>query len=140
MTRTIKLLHPYAKIPIKKHPYDAGYDCYLIQDLVLPPYSSTKFPLGFAIQIKPSQMLTIRSRSSTKSLGISCTQTTCDAGYTGQLFGFLINHTSEIVRFSIGERVVQLVFISLASPEPIIPGQLDWSDRNSSGFGSSGRF
>ena len=138
--RNIKLLHPDAKIPIKKHPSDAGWDCFTIEDLTLPPYSSTKFPLGLAVDIKPGELLTIRSRSSTKIQGCSCTQTTCDAGYTGQLHGFLINHTSKTVTFAKGSRVVQLVFIKLSDHHELKEGELDTttSKRGDNGFGSTG--
>jgi dUTP pyrophosphatase len=136
--RRIKLLHPDAKIPTRTHEYDAGYDCYLVEDLTLKPRSFLKFSLGFAIQIKEGQMMTIRSRSSTKVKGASCSETTCDAGYTGQLYGFLINHTDQELQFKKGERCVQIVFIKI-STEEIVEGTLPESQRGSKGFGSSGR-
>lgn len=136
--RKIKFFHEDVKIPVKKYCHDAGYDCYLIEDLTIAPYSHCKFPLGFGIQIKPGQMLTVRSRSSTKMRGVSCCQTTCDAGYTGQLYGFLVNHTNQQVKFFKGDRVVQLVFVQLSSSTTIIPGILDESDRSNKGFGSTG--
>ena len=137
--RNIKLLHPDAKIPYKKNKLDAGYDCYLIQDITIPPYSKIRFSLGFAIDIKSGQMLTVRSRSSTKMKGLSCAQTTCDAGYTGELYAFLINHTSEPVTFLKGQRAVQLVFVKLAEFHQIVEGELDEiSERGKKGFGSSG--
>lgn len=137
--RNIKLLHPAAKIPTRNHPLDAGHDCYLVEDIILEPHSSYRVPLGFAIQIKQNQMLTVRSRSSTKVKGVSCTQTTCDAGYTGQISAFLINHSSQRVIFKKGDRVVQLVFIRLSGVNTITEGILPESSRGSKGFGSSGQ-
>lgn len=140
MKRKVKLLHSDAKVPIKKHPLDAGYDCFLIEKCTIPAYSSIKIPLGIAIEIKPNEMLTIRSRSSAKTKGVSCTENTCDAGYTGQLFAFLINHTSESVSFEKGERVVQLVFVKIAEHEQLVIGELDETTRGNTGFGSTGKF
>ena len=140
MQRKIKLIYPEVKIPTKTYSLDAGYDCYLIEDLIVPAYSAIKFPLGFAIQINPNEMLTIRSRSSAKLKGVSCAESTCDAGYTGQLHGFLINHTSKDIFFSKGERVVQLVFVKIAESSTLVPGQLGDTERGSAAFGASGRF
>jgi len=139
--RLIKRLHPDAKLPLKKHKFDAGSDVFLIEDVTLKPYSSTMVPLGIAVQIKPGEMLTIRSRSSTKIKGISCTQTTCDAGYTGELKTFLINHTDKAVEFKKGERVFQLVFIKISENSEFVEAvELPSSSRNDSGFGSTGKF
>lgn len=137
-SRSITMLHPDARIPVKKYESDAGYDVFLVEDVSLKPFSSVRIPLGFGIQIKQGQMLTVRSRSSTKMRGVSCTQTTCDAGYTGQLHGFLINHTNQHITFSKGDRVVQLVFLTLAPSSVLRQGILPLSSREGQGFGSTG--
>jgi len=137
--RVIKLLHKDAKVPSKQYNLDAGYDCYSIEDITVEPHSYKMFDLGFAIQIEPGEMLTIRSRSSTKKRGVSCAQTTCDAGYTGPLKGFLVNSSDEAVTFYKGERIVQLVFIKLSEDKTIQEGTLLQTDRGSKGFGSTGK-
>ena len=138
--RHIQLLHPHAKVPSRKHDLDAGMDCYLIEDLVLPPLGHCCVPLGIAVQIKPNQLLTVRSRSSTKMRGASCIDTTCDAGYTGQLCGFLVNHTDEQIKWSRGDRVVQLVFHQIPPSYPLKVTQSlqSTSTRQKKGFGSTG--
>lgn len=137
-TRKIKLIHPDAQIPTKKHSQDAGYDCFLIEDLVLKPKSHLRFNMGFAIEIKDGEMLTVRSRSSTKMKGVSCAETTCDPGYTGELYGFLINHSDEEITFTKGSRVVQLVFLKIQNNQELVEGQLTTSERGQRGFGSTG--
>lgn len=138
--RLFKLLHPDAKLPIKKHELDAGADHYLIQDLTLKPRGTLVFPLGIAAQIKPGELLTIRSRSSTKLKGVSCAQTTCDPGYTGELYGFLINHTDQQIVFKKGERVVQLTYVQLAPNYncKIAETLPDIGERKDKRFGSTG--
>lgn len=140
--RLIKLLHPNAKMPVKVHAQDAGYDHFLCEDITLEPRECIRFPLGIAVEIKTGQMLSVRSRSSTKLKGVSCSQTTCDAGYNGELYGFLINHTDNRITWNAGDRVVQLVFLKL--PEPYVLTELapqenlPPSSRNTAGFGSTG--
>lgn len=140
--RRVILLREGAKLPVKKHYTDAGYDCYLCEDVTIPPHSLLKVPLGLAVDILPGEMLSIRSRSSTKVKGVMCADSTCDTGYTGQLWTFLVNVTSEPVSFKKGERVVQLVFHRLAH-EPMeltLAPALDSTPRGENGFGSTGRY
>lgn len=137
-SRAIELVHPAAKLPKRSYPYDAGLDHYLVEDIVLKPYQTITFGLGLKIETKPGQMLTIRSRGSTKMKGVSCTETTCDAGYVGELKGFLTNHTDQIVTFKKGDRAVQLVFIKLAEPAQLVQRPLPAGLRGTKGFGSTG--
>lgn len=141
--RKVKLLHPDSKLPSKKYQHDAGFDHYLIEDLTIPARSFVRFPLGIAIEIKENEFLTIRSRSSMKMKGLSCAETTCDSFYTGELFGFLINHSKKDIALKKGDRAIQLVFQKITPHEGLVAlepeDQLPQGERGSAGFGSTGK-
>ena len=138
MDRKIKLLDPNAKIPTKAYPFDAGYDVYLTKDLTIPPKEMIQFKLGFAVEIHPGEMLTIRSRSSAKRKGVFCCDSTCDAGYTGQISAFIINYSNNTQEFKAGDRIVQIVWHNIPHTFKLVEGQLSESTRGTRGFGSSG--
>lgn len=141
--RKVKLLHPDSKLPSKKYIHDAGFDHYLIQDIVVPAKSFVRFPLGIAVEIKADEFLTIRSRSSMKMKGLSSADTTCDSFYTGELFGFLINHSEQDINLKKGERAVQLVFQKIPTHEELVAiepeEKLPQKERGNAGFGSTGK-
>ena len=139
-TRAITLFHKDAKIPVKAHKLDAGHDCYLVDDLIIPAKSTVMLEMGFAVEVKEGEVMSIRSRGSTKKRGIVATDSTCDAGYRGPLFAFLYNTTNEAVFFKKGDRVVQLVFEKLSEcyDVPIVQRQLPFSERDKANLGSSG--
>lgn len=138
-TRQIKLLHPLAKVPLKKHQTDAGYDVFLVSDLTLKPREIKRVPLGLAVEIKEDEFLTIYSRSSAKLNGISVADNACDSGYTGELYAFMINHNENQVNYKTGDRVVQLVFKKVsASYEFKLVEDLKSGLRGTNGFGSTG--
>ena len=140
MSRAIKLLHENAKVPTKTYKLDAGYDCYLVADLTIPAKSTIKLELGFAIEVKEGEVMSIRSRGSTKNKGVIAADSTCDAGYRGPLFAFLYNTTDQTVQFKKGDRIVQLVFEKLSDHYniPIVEKGLPLSERDTASLGSSG--
>lgn len=139
--RYIKLLKEDVKVPTKKHPTDAGWDVYLPERLTLEPGQFKLVRLGFAIQCKPGEYLTISARSSSAVLGIHVPTAVSDAGYTGELHFFLHNFSTETRIFEKNERVFQLIFINLTPNFPIeVSSELPiTSPRGVDGFGSTGK-
>lgn len=137
--RRVVLIHPDSRLPSKTYEEDAGYDVYNPEEVTLYPNQIKKVALGIAIEIRRGEMCTIRSRSSTKARGVACAENTCDAGYTGQLFAMMVNHTTEPVVFKKNERIVQLVFVNINHSDELIQGPLPVLSRGSKGFGSSGK-
>ena len=64
---------------------------------------------------------------------------TLDSDYRGPITAILLNHTSAPYKIEAGERVIQLVLLRIAIPEPreimLLPPTL----RGAGGFGSTGR-
>lgn len=136
--RKIKLLHPEAKLPYKKYLNDSGWDVYTPETTVIKANSMSKINLGLAVEVKPGQMMTVRSRSSTKLKGIMCADTTCDADYTGELFAFVYNTTDKPITIEKGQRIVQIVFTKLALHADMEEGELPKGERDLQCLGSTG--
>lgn len=63
-----------------------------------------------------------------------------DSGYRGEIEVLLLNNDpSETLRIAAGDRVAQLLVISIPPIEPAVVDELDATDRGGRGFGSSGR-
>ncbi|KAJ2098022.1 hypothetical protein GGI09_003524 [Coemansia sp. S100] len=59
MTMCMVVLHPNASSPTLAHGDDAGYDVTLPNTIVLPPYTTTKVPLGIAAEALPGTFIKI---------------------------------------------------------------------------------
>jgi dUTP pyrophosphatase len=136
--RKVKLFHPDARTPSKKYLTDAGWDCYNIEDFTLKPRESKRIPLGIGLQVRNGEYVSVNTRSSIKLKGASALDSVCDAGYTGELYGYIINNTDKQLLFKKGERVFQIVISKIPYIEYLSEGELPESERGTNGFGSTG--
>lgn len=90
-------------------------------------------PEGYEAQIRPRSGLALKH-------GISMVNTpgTIDSDYRGEVGVILINHGSEKVAFSAGERIAQMVVCPVARAEMVVVEDLDATSRAGGGFGSTG--
>ena len=137
----IKLLNESAILPEKQHDSDAGYDLYSIEDVVLKPNQIYKVKTGISIQIPNNYGGLVLPRSGLSSKhGISLINTPglIDSGYRGELLIPLINHSSNEYKINQHERVAQLILIETPEVKIEVTNDLDDSDREAKGFGSTG--
>ena len=137
----IKLLNESAILPEKQHDSDAGYDLYSIEDVVLKPNQIYKVKTGISIQIPNNYGGLVLPRSGLSSKhGISLINTPglIDSGYRGELLIPLINHSSNEYTINQHERVAQLILIETPEVKIEVTSDLDDSDREAKGFGSTG--
>ena len=137
----IKLLNESAILPEKQHDTDAGYDLYSIEDVVLKPNQIYKVKTGISIQIPKNYGGLVLPRSGLSSKhGISLINTPglIDSGYRGELLIPLINHSSNEYTINQHERVAQLILIVTPEVKIEVTNDLDDSDREAKGFGSTG--
>ena len=138
----IKLL-PNGKIPTRGTGKAAGYDIYMKEDDVLQPFEGKTLNIGVCVQIPPNDWLDIRGRSS--SFGrrnILVILGTVDEDYRGEVGVQLFNLSHNEVHIRKGERLAQFVLNGKDGGEPIewiLVDELDPSERNTNGFGSTGR-
>ena len=137
----IKRLNENAILPEKQHDSDAGYDLHSIEDIILKPNQIYKVKTGIAIQIPNNYGGLVLPRSGLSSkYGISLINTPglIDPGYRGELLIPLINHSSNEYTINKNERVAQLILIDIPEVKIEVTSDLDASDRDSKGFGSTG--
>lgn len=135
-------LNSRAFLPRRAHADDAGFDLHTIDEITLDPGQRASASTGLAIAIPPGSAGLILPRSGNAARhGVSLTNTPglIDAGYRGEIRVLLINHGSDTVVFQPGDRIAQLVVISLPEVELVEVTDLEDTRRGAAGFGSTGR-
>lgn len=123
-----------AKLPVRKHPTDAGVDVYSLEDAVLWPLSYRNIHTGITIEVPAGTMLEVRPKGRNNHLVGSGV---IDAGYQGEIVVKIVNYTLKPMRIHKGDAIAQLVHLPvLCEPVEEVPsGQihLDRSTRGGSG-------
>jgi dUTP pyrophosphatase len=134
---------PLASAPTRAHPGDAGLDLCCLANVEVGPGERLRVATGIAIQLPPGHAGLIVPRSGLAAkhgLSIVNAPGLIDEGYRGELQVLLLNTDRErAVSLQAGERIAQLVVISVAQLAPVEVDSLDDSSRGDQGFGSSGR-
>ena len=143
----VKKLHPDAKLPTRAHPVidgtgDAGFDVYILEEVIIPPGDIVKARTGIAIQIPPGWWGRVKERSNVALKDMVETKAgVIDNGYRGELILGLHNMSQKMwAKYEAGAKVAQLIPIPLYMHGDIIEvDELDESTRGCGGFGSTGR-
>jgi dUTP pyrophosphatase len=133
-------------IPLPRYmtPKAAGMDiCAAIEkDLVLEKGVVALIPTGFAVAIPEGFEIQIRPRSGlavNHGIGIINSPGTIDADYRGEIKIAVINLGGEKYTVKRGDRIAQMVIKRVYQARLKVVEQLDETDRNSGGFGHTGR-
>lgn len=140
----VKKLKDKAKLPLKGHANDAGFDLYACLDepVTIEPHKTVLVGTGIAIELPEGTFGAVFARSglATKSdLAPANKVGVVDSPYRGEVMVALHNHGECIREVSGGDRIAQLVVM------PYVAASLNWSDelndtdRGSGGFGSTGK-
>jgi len=119
----------------------AGMDLRASEDVVLAPGErkavatglKMAIPVGFEGQVRPRSGLALRH-----GLSMVNSPGTIDSDYRGEVKMILINLGSEVVQFSKGERLGQLVICPIARVTLLSVESLEETTRGDGGFGSTG--
>ena len=128
--------------PKKAHPDDAGYDLYSRIDAVLEPLSGMAIPVGFAMELPSGYEAQIRPRSGLAAkhhITVTNSPGTVDANYRGEIKAILYNLGKEPFIIQRGDRIAQMVICELPEIELVEATELSQTDRNTNGFGSTGK-
>lgn len=145
MVTTFKVakLHEDAVTPIRGSTGAAGYDLTSCEDGVLPARAWKMFNTGIAIEIPPEYncyaRVAPRSGLALKK-GITTGAGVIDADYRNAVGVILFNQSDEDFVVSKGDRIAQLIFERIYTPEIEV---VDYStmmetERGLKGFGSTG--
>lgn len=136
-------LDPRAVVPSRAHAGDAGLDLCCLEAVELAAGERTRVATGIAIELPAGHAGLIVPRSGLAAKhGVSIVNAPglIDQGYRGELQVLLLNtDRSAPVSLNAGERIAQLVVISVAELTPLEVDSLGESSRGEKGFGSSGR-
>ncbi|MDX1469168.1 MAG: dUTP diphosphatase [Acidimicrobiia bacterium] len=139
---TFQRLDSDLPMPTKAHIGDAAVDLHSRIDVTLGPGERAAAPTGLAMAIPEGYAGLVLPRSGhAKSHGIGVVNAPglIDPGYRGEIQVLLINHGSETVRFSRGDRIAQLAIVEMPSIEWVESDWLSETTRGKGGFGSTGR-
>lgn len=138
----VKKLHADAIIPSYEKEGDAGFDLHAIADVAIAPGECVLVPTGLAFEIPRGFEIQIRLRSGVAaktSLILANAPGTIDSGYRGEIRLIVRNLGKTTVMVQKGDRLAQGVLAPVYTAVFTEVDGLSWSERGTSGFGSTGR-
>ena len=138
----VQRLDPAAKLPVRAHDDDAGYDLHALAPARLGPGERAAIGTGIAIELPPGHAGLVLPRSGLAArhgIAIVNAPGLIDAGYRGELKVLLLN-TDRSATFDVaaGDRIAQLVIVAVATAQVVEADALAATVRGEGGFGSSG--
>ena len=125
---------------------DVGVDLYLPEDINIEPFETKFINLGIRCEYQTDNgiyygyQLYPRSSISKTKIRLANSVGIIDPNYRGYLIAAVDNISDKNIILKQGERYFQLVFIKMEKPTKIeIVDKLSETDRNNSGFGSTGK-
>lgn len=135
-----------ADIPLPRYmtPNAAGMDvCAAVsRPVTLLPGSVRLVPTGFAVALPPGFEAQIRPRSGLAvhhSVGLINSPGTIDADYRGEVRIAVMNWGTEPFVVHRGDRIAQMIISRVYQPRLVEVQSLEQTDRNTGGFGHTGR-
>jgi dUTP pyrophosphatase len=142
MELNVRRLRPEAELPAAQHPGDAGLDLRAAADAVVGPGERAMIPTGIAVAIPDGYAGLVLPRSGLASkhgLTLANAPGLIDAGYRGEVICAVVNlDPAEKVEIRVGERIAQLVIVSVPEIAAVWADELPGTARGDGGFGSTG--
>lgn len=136
----VQKLNEEARVPTRSNAGDAGYDLYADATVDIHPGHLAMIPTGIAISIPSDCYGRVAPRSGLAwKYQLDVFAGVVDSSYRGEIKVLLKNHSAHIVTLNRGDRIAQLIFERIYTPELALTDSLDESDRGAGGFGSSGQ-
>lgn len=129
-----------AKVPEYAHRGDSGADLYTVENFQLDPGEIRLTATGIRLGIPEGLEGQVRPKSglALKGLSIVNSPATIDSGYRGEILVPLINLGKNILFFDKGDKIAQIVFVSVWRGYFDELEELSNSSRGTGGFGSTG--
>lgn len=141
MTLPVKRLTDTARLPTRAHPGDAGLDLYADESVIVCASLRLLVSTGISVAIPSGYVGLIWPRSGLAAKhGISVDAGVIDAGYRGPV-KVLVTNASKDNHYEIhrGDKIAQLLIQPVSLMTPVEADELDASERDTGGFGSSGQ-
>ena len=130
----------YLPVPAYAHPGDAGLDLYAAAPALVTGETAL-IPTGVAVAVPDGYVGLVCPRSGLSKYGVTVANApgVVDSGYRGELMVRLTTTSKTPYRVNFGDRIAQLVLLSIARPTITIVNSLKDTERGTNGFGSTGR-
>ena len=128
-----------AHIPTRAHETDAGLDLYARESQVIPARESAIFDTGVHVEIPKGYVGMLKSKSGLNVKHGITSEGVIDCGYTGSIVAKLYNHSGYDYTVNAGDKITQLVLLTILTPELELVDSLEDTERGNGGFGSSGK-
>ncbi|MEW6615420.1 MAG: dUTP diphosphatase [Thermodesulfobacteriota bacterium] len=131
-------------LPCYMTEHSAGMDLYAAvgEDILIKPGERKLIPTGVAVAIPKGFEAQIRPRSGiafTNGISLINSPGTIDADYRGEIGVLLINFGTEPFAIKRGDRIAQMVINRVYRASLELTRELDTTERDSGGFGHTGR-
>jgi dUTP pyrophosphatase len=138
----VRRLDARATLPSRAYGGDAGLDLHALEGVALAPGQRAAVHTGIAVEIPAGQAGLVLPRSGLAlrhGIALVNAPGLIDAGFRGELVVLLLN-TDRMATYQVaaGERIAQLVLVSVHTPRVEEVDVLAASHRGVGGFGSSG--
>lgn len=120
---------------------DAGLDIFSAENAILLPLERKLINSGIKLQISHGYEVQIRPKSGlviNQGLTVLNSPGTIDSNYRGDIKIIVFNASNESIKVEKGQKIAQLVVNKIEIPKIEFVEDLDNSNRNQDGFGSTG--
>ena len=121
---------------------DAGYDFYLLEDVVIKPRQQVSIDTGVCVEIPNyhAGLFALRSSTCINNKHLILKNPLADSNYRGELHLILYNDSfTKSIKFKKNDRIASLFVFSVYTKPLKIVEELSKSNRGSNWKGSSGR-
>jgi len=161
-TMKVKKIFADAKLPVRSNPTDSGADVFVYRfeklyrrdceidgetwvqngtEVSLEPLDRVFIHTGLSATVGEGYEIQVRPRSGNalkRGLTVLNTPGTIDESYRGIIAVIIINLSNEVQKIQVGEKIAQLVVCPIILTPIIEVTDLDKTERNEKGFGSTG--
>ena len=138
----VRRINDEAILPTRGSLQAAGYDLYSPSEAYVPPHETVKISIGWAIAVPEGYFGGVFARSglaAREGLRPANCVGVIDSDYRGEVIVALHNDSDMERHIEKGERVAQLILIPVPEVELEETDILDETERNTGGFGSTGK-
>lgn len=138
----VMLLAPGARLPARAYENDAAFDLFAAENAIVAPQHRQVIGTGVVLGLPPATAaLTLPRSGLAAEHGIALVNGPglIDPGYRGEVRIILLNtDRHHPFHVHVGDRIAQLLIVSLTAVSFFETVRLDETDRGDRGFGSSG--
>ena len=136
----VKRLTETAKLPVRQHKGDAGYDLSADEDIIIPAMKWKLVSTGIAFTVPKGTYGRIAPRSGfSYKKGTMIGAGVVDSGYCNEVKVLVFNLNDKDLKIVQGDRIAQLILEKIETPEVKEVKDLEDTERGFGGFGSTGQ-